>query len=161
MAEERNLPAAGMYRTLYPHPENAQAVPARTLTYFSPTSDQGPPVVLIPDSRTGRVWNFGKQGVLTKDEAWLQTLVPLEPQGYYMLRRELVIGAGQKLPVGLLVFLSYSPQGEPTIYPGVSVKDQNIAFALDAIPISDLQLNALSPLDFTLAQEQPPPNRTN
>lgn len=146
------LPAAGLYRTVFPHPTNAQAIPARTLTYFSPVSDQGPPVLLIPDSRDGRVWNFGKQGVLTEDAEWLSTLVPLKAQGYYTVNREIVFAAGQKLPVGLLVFLSYNQQGEAAIFPGVTLKEQNIAFAMDAILISDLQLDALSPVEFRLAQ---------
>lgn len=151
MSDEK-LPEAGLYRTMFPHPTNADAIPARRLTYFSPVSDQGPPVLLIPDGREGRLWNFGKQGVLTEDAEWLSTLVPLKAQGYYSLNREVLFSAGQKLPPGLLVFLGYTQEGDAVVFPGVTMKDQNIAFAMDAIPLSDLQLDALTPVEFKLAQ---------
>lgn len=155
MSDANTLPPAGLYRTLYPHPENPQAVPARRLVYFSPTSDQGPPVVLVPDGREGRIWNFGKKGVLTTDESWLQTLMPLPAQGYYAVTRPLTFSPGQQLPKELLVFLGYDANGNVAVFPGVAVQDQNIVFAADPIALSDLQLEGLRPMPFGLAQERP------
>lgn len=151
------LPEAGLYRTIFAHPTQADAVGARTLVYFSPSSDQGPPAVLVPDARDGRVWRFGSKGVQADDRAWLQTLVPLPPQGYYELTRELIYGVGQQLPKRLLVFVSYDAGANAVVFPGVGLPDQTIAFGNEPIVLSDLQLDSLTPVSFGLAQARTEP----
>lgn len=154
---EAPLPDAGLYRTIFAHPDKPKAVPARKLVYFAPTSDQGPPAVLVPDGRDGRVWRFGKKGVKADDAAWLQSLVPLPSQGYYQLTRELIYGIQQKLPERLLVFLSYDNNAQAVVYPGVGLEDQNIVFGNDPIALSDLQIESLEPVSFGLAQARVEP----
>lgn len=149
------LPEAGLYRTLFAHPTQAGAVGARKLVYFSPSSDQGPPAVLVPDARDGRVWRFGSKGVQADDRAWLKTLVPLPPQGYYELTRELIYGVAQQLPARLLVFLSYDAGANAVVYPGAGLPDQTIVFGSEPIALSDLQLDSLAPVGFGLAQARP------
>jgi len=151
------LPEAGLYRTLFAHPTQGNAVGARKLVYFSPTSDQGPPAVLVPDARDGRVWRFGSKGVQADDPAWLKTLVPLPTQGYYELSRELIYGVGQQLPKRLLVFLSYDAGANAVVYPGVGLPDQTIAFGDEPVALSDLQLDSLTPVSFGLAQARTAP----
>lgn len=153
-----NFPQAGLYRTIFPHPKNPQQVPARTLVFFSPTSDQGPPIVLLPNERRGNLWTISQQGFLTDDESWCRTMVALPPQGYYTLTRDIVFAAGQTLPEGLLVLFSYSRAGEGVVFPGVTTPENAIAFARDGIVLSDLQLPFLQGATFRLAQgraEQP------
>lgn len=146
------LPEAGLFRTLFAHPQKPKAVQARKLVYFSPSSDQGPPAVLVPDARDGRVWRFGNKGVKADDTHWVNTLVPLPSQGYYQLTRELIYGIQQKLPARLLVFLSYDNNAQAVVYPGVGLEDQNIVFGNDPIALSDLQLDSLEPVSFGLGQ---------
>lgn len=155
---EGALPEAGLYRTIFPHPSEGQAVGARRLVYFAPTSDQGPPAVLVPDKREGRVWRFGHKGVKADDKKWLSSLVPLPTQGYYELTRQLIYGVGQHLPERLLVFLSYDEAGTAQVYPGVGLNDQSIQFGADAIAISDLQLDGLRAVSFGLAQARVEPS---
>lgn len=152
------LPSAGLYRTIFPHPSEEKAVGARQLVYFAPASDQGPPAVLVPDKRDGRVWHFGHKGVKADDHAWLQSLVPLPTQGYYELTRTLTYGVGQHLPERLLVFLSYDAKANVVVYPGVGLKDQSIQFGTDAISLSDLQLDGLRAVSFGLAQARTEPS---
>lgn len=155
---EGALPEAGLYRTIFPHPSEEQAVGARRLVYFAPSSDQGPPAVLVPDTRDGRVWRFGRKGVKADDKAWLASLVPLPTQGYYELTRRLIYGVGQHLPERLLVFLSYDEHANAVVYPGVGLNDQSIQFGTDPIAISDLQLDGLRAVSFGLAQARPAPS---
>lgn len=149
---DTNLPAAGLYRTIFPHPKSPQQVPARSLVFFSPTSDQGPPIVLLPSERKGNLWAISQQGFLTDDEAWCKTMVPLPAQGYYTLTRDLVFGAGQTLPQGLLVLFSYTRGGDPVAFPGVTTPENAIAFARDGVGLTDLQLPYLQGANFRLAQ---------
>lgn len=155
---EAALPPAGLYRTLFAHPTQPNNIGARALVYFSPSSDQGPPAVIRPERREGRAWKFGQQGVQASDPAWLNYLVPLPPQGYYLLSQEVIYGVGQKLPAHLLVFLSYDAQANAVVFPGVGLPDQNIAFGNDAIALSDLQLEYCVPVTFGLAQARVEPS---
>ena len=154
MSSHVELPAAGLFRTTLPHPNNPQAVRERMLVYFSPKSDQGPPIVLLPERQQGQIWSFGTKGVLVEDHAWAQSLVALRPQGYYTLAGDLIVGPGQRLPDGLLVLLTYTRAGEPVIHAGVRTPDSVIAFAREALALSDLQLDSLVPANFRLATAQ-------
>lgn len=151
---DQELPEAGLYRTLFPHPTHAKQVGARQLVYFAPVSDQGPPAILASTGRNGRVWQFGQNGIRTDDLDWLNRMVPLPTQGYYQLTRSLVFTVGQELPASLLVFLSYDHNANAVVYPGVSMPNQAIVFSTDPIAISDLQLEALQPVAFGLAQQR-------
>lgn len=159
MSTEQSLPEAGLYRTVFPHPKNPQAIRERMLVYFSPVSDQGPPIVLPPERLQGQQWNFASRGFLVEDADWANTLVPLRPQGYYVLTEELLAGPGQKIPPGLLVLLSYTQNGEALVHAGVTTPESFIAFAREGVVISDIQLDSLEPASFKLARGQmvPPP----
>lgn len=157
MASEQEYPEAGMYRTAYAHPKNPQAIRERLLVYFSPKSDQGPPIVLPPERLQNFQWSFATRGFLVDDLAWAQALIPLRPQGFYQLTQDLVVGNGQNLPAKLLVQLTYTQNGEAVVHAGVAAPDGSIVFAREGLLLSDLQLDTLEQASFRLAMMQPPP----
>lgn len=154
MSTELVLPEAGLYRTTFAHPKSPQAIRERMLVYFSPKSDQGPPIVLPPEKLQAQQWSFAQRGFLVDDEAWARSLIPLRPQGYYTLTEELLVGPGQRLPSELLVLLTYTAQGEGVLHAGVTTPESFIAFAREGVVISDFQLDTLAQAAFRLAKGQ-------
>lgn len=144
------LPANGLYRTTLPLPGREQQVPAGRLVYFHAQSDEGKPAVVLPREVVDNRWQFGNQGFLVQDAAWPQSLVELPRQGFYVVRRELRIGQGVKLPEGVLVQLGYTAQGEAVVFPGVLESGNRIAFQTAGAKVSDLQLDSLEVIDFKL-----------
>ena len=149
----QTLPAAGLYRTLFAHPnaEHARAVPGGVLVYFHPTSEQGPPLVALPEGNAHNAWSFSRKGFLIPETSWCATLSPLPPQGYYVASSDLVLQNGQKLPQGMLVQLGYTRQAQPIVFPSRHDAEANaIVFAEQGALITDLQLLDLAPLPFRM-----------
>lgn len=140
----------GLYRTTLALPESPKSVPEARLVLVQMTTEHPHPVVVLPNGVTDNRWTFGNQGFLARDADWLKSLVPLPRQGFYTLMRELEIGAGAKLPEGLLVQLGYTADGRPVIFPGQLMPGNFIQFASRGALIGDLQLDFLRVNEFRL-----------
>ncbi len=151
------VPACGLYRTVFPLPGNEAAVPANTLVYFHNHSEAGPPQVQLPETARHNRWSFHKDGITVGDLDWTRTLVPLPKEGFYTVTERLWIGGGQTFPVGLLMQLGYTRQGQPAAFPGVLIDGGTIRFQRRGAIVSDLQVETLQRSDFKLLTLAPQP----
>ncbi|MBU6161757.1 MAG: hypothetical protein KGO50_11590 [Myxococcales bacterium] len=148
---------SGLYRTTIALPESPKSVPEARLVLVQMTNEHPHPVVVLPNGVTDNRWTFGNQGFLARDADWLKSLVPLPRQGFYTLTRELEIGAGSKLPEGLLVQLGYTADGRPVIFPGQLMPGNAIQFGSRGALIGDLQLDFLKVNEFRVLAPPPAP----
>jgi hypothetical protein len=151
---------AGLYRTAVGLPGKEQAIPAQRLVWLHPVTEAGKPAVALPKAVSDNRWTFQDRGFLIEDPAWVGTLVALPQQGFYVSRKELDLGRDPngreiKLPPGLLLQLSYTPNGEPVIFPGVLEPGNRIQFQARGARLTDLQLDAIDRVEFKLLA--PPP----
>lgn len=156
---------AGLYRTAVALPGKEQAIGPRRLVWLHPITDAGKPAVALPKAVTDNRWTFQDRGFLIEDPAWVGTLVSLPQQGFYVSRKDLDLGrdpAGReiKLPAGLLLQLSYTPEGEPVIFPGVLEPGNKIQFQARGARLTDLQLDSLERVDFKLLAPPTQPTAT-
>lgn len=156
MAASSALPACGLKRTVFPLPGREELVPAGILVSFHDHSDDGRPVVRLPKQARANRWVFEEDGIPIDDVAWATTLVDLPKEGFYELTSELWIGGGRKLPVGLLVQLGYTRQGQPAAFPGVLVSGSAIQFQKQGTLLTDLQAASLDRSTFKLLAVKPP-----
>ncbi len=106
--------ACGLYRTTAPLPGDENAVPAGRLVHFHGHAGDAPHVVL-PVAATHNTWRFATGGVVIRDDAWVETLERLLPEGFYVLSENLLFDGGW-WPAGTLLQLGYTRQGEPTVF---------------------------------------------
>ena len=161
MTIEIDILKTGLYRTTLPYPGHEKAVPGRHLILLNTENEHGKPVILMPEKVVSNQWFFRNRGMLANDEGWLDTLVPLQTQGFYKVIKQINGPRGVKLPPALLVQLGYRQNGDPLIFPGTFEEGAKIVFGVRGILISDLQINNLEMMTFKLAappkqaQDQP------
>lgn len=118
MSEE--LPACGLYRTSVALEGKEQWVPEGVLVMFHNHSNQGPPLVLMPRDNKDNRWVFHEKGYLVDTdnaEEFLDGLVPLPRQGYYVIARHLHVGDAGILGERTLIQIGYNREGEPIVFP--------------------------------------------
>jgi hypothetical protein len=140
----------GLYRTLLPLPGNEANVPGQRLVLFNPTSEANVPVVAMPSGVEDNRWNFSPRGYPVRDPAWVDTLVELPLQGFYVLTGELVLSPQITLPKGVLVQLGFTQQGEGVVFPAYLEKGNRIQFDRNGAKVSDLQFALFGPTEFRL-----------
>ena len=113
-----DLPACGLYRTGVSLPGHEDAVPAGRLVHFHNHSTQGPPIVLVPESNTANRWTFHERGWLVEDPGFIKALVPLLPEGLYVVaRRHLHLSREEMIPEQTLVQVGYNRSGDTILFP--------------------------------------------
>lgn len=112
------LPECGLYRTTKPLPGKEQWVRKGILVFFHNHSQQGPPLILLPAANEGNRWQFHDQGYLVRQEEYLETLVPLKAEGFYILNEPIHLSSDEFIPERTLLQLGYNRGGEPIIFLG-------------------------------------------
>lgn len=110
------LPPCGLYRTTVALPGHESQVASDRLVYFHNHSEQGPPLVLMPQSNTHNRWTFHDRGYLVESPEFIRALVPLRPEGYYVIRDHLHLSREEILPERTLVQLGYNREAEPILF---------------------------------------------
>ncbi len=108
--------SCGLYRTGKALTSAPELVPEGTLVFFHNHSEQGVPVVLLPETNTDNVWSFGSDGHPVRDDAFLDALVPLLPEGFYVASEDFTLPRGRNIREQTLVQLGYNRLGIPIVF---------------------------------------------
>ena len=112
-----DLPNCGLYRTGVSLPKQEEQVPGGGLIYFHNHSEQGPPLVLLPDENEHNRWSFNERGWLVEDPGFLGALVPLKSEGLYIVTAQhLHISREEIIPEQTLVQLGYNRRGDTILF---------------------------------------------
>ncbi len=122
---ELDVPACGLYLTTMPLAEHEDAVPAGRLVMFHNHSEQGPPIVLLPEHNVRNRWHFKKEGFLVEDTDYLQSMEPLKSEGFYHLREHFHPNQEEIVADKQLVQLGYNMEAESIIFFPAEDKDTN------------------------------------
>ena len=144
---QRQLPDCGLFRTGIALKGHEDRVGAGRLVYFHNHSQQGPPLVLIPRTNTDNRWDFGTRGFLVQTQEFIDRLIPLKCEGYYVVSENLHLSQSQILPTETLVQLGYNPKGEPIVFVA-SFEGNSIYFPSEGYRFGDRVFNHLEPAGF-------------
>jgi hypothetical protein len=121
--EKPTLPNCGLYRTGIALVGQEQNVPEGILVMFHNHSDQGPPIVLKPESNQNNRWTFHERGWSVNDSDFLRSLVSLQPEGLYEIKGELLVDRNQRIKPKTLVQLGYNRSGDSILFVGEFVQN--------------------------------------
>jgi len=110
------LPPCGIYKTRQPLTGKEEWVKENLLVYFHNHSQQGPPLLLLPSSNSQNRWSFHDKGYLVRDTQFVETLVPLRPEGYYILNEPIYLSPDEMIAENTLVQLGYNRIAEPILF---------------------------------------------
>jgi len=145
----------GLYRTTEPLPEREDKVAAERLVFYHNHSEQGPPLVLTPHANEHNVWQFHEKGWLVQATEWPETLQPLLPEGYYLVRRDMRLAQeAETLPARTLVQLGYDRQARPIVFPA-RFEGNTISFPEQGFGFSDEVFGNLEPAPFRAPGHDP------
>jgi hypothetical protein len=146
---KENLPPCGLYRTSEPLPGKEKWVKEQMLVYFHNHSEQGPPLILLPASNRGNKWDFHDKGYLVKATEYVDTMIPLKDEGYYVLRDPIHLSPEEFIPERTLVQLGYNRAGEPILF--LSQFGRNsISFPEDGLKCTLDIFKLLKPVNFRI-----------
>jgi hypothetical protein len=113
------LPECGIYRTGIALAGQEETLPAGTLVYFHNHSEKGPPLVQLPLDNTHNRWTFSEKGWLVEDTGFVEALVRLKPQGYYIISGQHIhVSREEILGEKTLVQLGYNRRGDSILFVG-------------------------------------------
>lgn len=127
MSNDTDLPPCGLYRTTEPLPNKEDWVRENLLVYFHNHSQQGPPLLLLPSSNVDNRWTFHEKGYLVRETDYVQTLVSLMDEGFYILNEPIYLSDDEFIPERTLVELGYNRSAEPILFMG-KFEDNAIRF---------------------------------
>lgn len=110
------LPPCGLYRTTEPLPGKEQWVRENLLVYFHNHSQQGPPLILLPAANQLNRWSFHEKGYLIRDPNYVSGLMPLKPEGLYVLAEPIYLSRDEFIPEHTLVQLGYTRSADPILF---------------------------------------------
>lgn len=150
------LPACGLYRTGTALPGHEEEVPGGTLVYFHNHSDKGPPVVLPPNENVLNRWTFHDRGWLVEDPGFIGALVPLRPQGYYVVSgRHLHLSREEIIAERTLVQLGYNRRGDTILFVARfednAIRFPERGFRFEAPAVQE----HLEPVNFSVPEAKP------
>lgn len=153
-----DLPACGLYRTTAPLPGNEDSVPAGRLVMFHNHSDDGRPIVLLPESNINNVWSYTDRGVLVEPD-WALGLDALLPEGLYSFSQHFHPEQGKVVAQGQLVQLGYNAHGEPIVFfPQRDERTNSLIFPTSGMKIPPEIYALLAPLEITGVVSQDAPH---
>lgn len=119
-----SLPPCGIYRTTVPLPGKEEWVRENLLVYFHNHSQQGPPLLLLPATNASNRWIFHDKGYLIREPDYVETLVGLKEEGFYVLDEPIYLSRDEFIPEETLVQLGYNRAGDPILFLAKFVDNQ-------------------------------------
>ncbi len=150
------IPKCGLYATTRALP-GADEVRADILVNFHDHSDIGGPVVHLPAISSFNRWSWEKAPHRIAELSWLESLKPLKPEGYYVLREKLQFEEAE-WPTGSIVQLGYDRHATPLIFLAqrrFHLAENTLFFAERGVPLGRERLHVLEQL---VVYEEPDPN---
>lgn len=144
----------GIYRTSTPLAGKEDWVRNDLLVYYHNHSQQGPPLVLLPDFNTNNRWTFYEKGYLVKDPHFVSALIPLLPEGFYILTEPMYLSADELIPNNTLIQLGYNRSAEPILF--TSEFDANlIYFPTHGTKVTNDIFSIIAPVPFHVPSYDP------
>jgi hypothetical protein len=145
------LPPCGIYRTQQALQGKEEWVRANLLVYFHNHSQQGPPLLLLPSTNSHNRWNFHDKGYLVRDVGFVETLIPLLPEGYYVLNEAFALSRDEVIPADTLVQLGYNRAGEPILF-FADFENNTITFPTNGLKCTLDIFDLVRPVDFRVPE---------
>lgn len=143
------MPACGLYRTTRALADRPESVGPGLLVKFHNHSDEGPPVVLLPDHNRSNRWHFHRHSFHVRDPEFLDSLVALKPEGVYRLREHFHPDAERIVAANALVQLGYNREAEPILFfPTLDGETNSLTFPARGMKITDPVYQLLERLDL-------------
>lgn len=153
MAEETRV--CGLYRTAMALAGHAESVGPNLLVMYHNHSDEGPPLVLLPDRNTNNRWRFQTEGFLVRDSEFLDSMVALKREGVYRLREHFHPDAGRVVAANALVQLGYNREADPILFfPSRDEQTNSLHFPDKGMKVPLAVYQLLEPLDLRGAYTQ-------
>ncbi|MFB6262936.1 MAG: hypothetical protein ABEL76_04820 [Bradymonadaceae bacterium] len=146
-AFDSDLPPCGLYKTTEPLPGKEQWVREELLVYFHNHSEQGPPLLLLPSSNEDNRWTFHDKGYLIREPEYVETLIELEDEGFFILTEPLYLSDDEFIPENTLVELGYNRAAEPILFMG-TFEDNAIVFPESGLKCTREVFEMLEPAPF-------------
>ncbi len=110
----------GLYRTQIALGGLEETIAAHQLVLLHDHRPEEFPTVALPTHCEHNKWWFAEPGVAAEDADFLEALVPLPDEGYYVVMRDLPLSDDPDdiLRLDTLVMLGYDRTGNPILYPG-------------------------------------------
>ncbi len=145
----------GLYRTT--RPLSGTAVHEDLVVSFH--DHGGDALVHVPMRNELNRWTWRAEPVPVRDPSWIESLEPLPPEGFYVLREDVSFDGGRATwPRGALVQLGYDRSGAPIVFLAQQryYRAENaLVFADRGVPIERERLDRLEPV---IVYEEPDPN---
>jgi hypothetical protein len=152
----------GLYRTTVPIGE---AIPAGALVFYHNHGEPGPGVYLPREWRNNRAL-FHDQGTTVPDAAWVETLVPLAPEGLYRVAEPFACCEREcvRFEQDQLLQLGYDGQARTILFVPELVQGA-LAFPMRGTRVDGSKLARLRPLKVRVAEgaapSEPPASHLN
>lgn len=141
--------SCGLYRTTKALADKPESVGPDLLVKFHNHSDQGSPIVLLPDFNRGNRWHFHRRGFLVDDPEFIDSLIALKPEGLYRLREHFHPDEEKVVAANALAQLGYNREAEPILFFPIADRDDNaIRFPSRGMKIPDSIYRLLERLDL-------------
>ena len=145
---QSNLPPCGLYKTLTEISVQEGKLNADLLVSFHNHSDQGLPIILLPEKNEHNRWIFQKKGYLLKNQNWARILEPLKQEGLYRCSERFSTNESEVVAENTLVQLGYTAKAEPILFFPVPLEGQNgFQFSEKGIKIPEKIYALLEPLN--------------
>lgn len=146
--KDQGLPPCGLYKTTGPIQIDESRIKEGLLVSFHNHSDQGPPIILLPEKNVHNRWTFQNRGYLIKDKSLMHSLKPLKAEGLYRVRESFQPNNTQLVSKNALVQLGYTAKAEPIIFLPQPVSEENaFSFPAKGLKIPDPIYKLLDPID--------------
>lgn len=136
----------GLHRTTRALEGEERSVPLDRLVFLLPRAAHVD--LFVPERGAHNRWHFPGPPFVVRDTVWLDSLVPLRPQGHYFLSSPLAFDGGT-WPARALVQLGYSRLGEPMLFLAqlrAERRDNVLQFGGEGVRVNDDDLARLEPV---------------
>lgn len=117
--------------------------------YFHNHSEQGPPIVVLPESNANNKWTFATKGFSISDQAFIESLQPRLREGLYRLREHFHPDDARIVPANALIQLGYDRAATPIIFFPRPLGDENaLMFPSQGMKVPPKVYALLEPLDL-------------
>lgn len=143
-----NYPPCGLYKTLKALPGKEEWVRENLLVYFHNHSQQGLPLLLLPAVNMSNRWSFQDKGYLIREDGYLDSLMKLKAEGYYVLNEAIHLSHEEMIPSGTLAQLGYNRAGDPILFLA-EFSDKGIVFPQSGLKCTTDVFELLTDVNFS------------